>query len=67
MSDEKQLEKNHEETMKKHNKDFEEFTKKYKALYKANTDSEAALRKEYKKASNMYKENMNQYDNELKN
>jgi len=53
--------------MKKHNKDFEEFTKKYKALYKANTDSEAALRKEYKKASNMYKENMNQYDNELKN
>lgn len=67
MADEKQLEVNHEELMKKLKKDYEDADKKFKALLKTNTDAENLLRKDFKKVSSSYTENMKQYDNELKN
>ena len=67
MADEKQLEINHEELMKKLKKDYEDADKKFKALLKTNTDAENLLRKDFKKVSSSYTENMKQYDNELKN
>ena len=58
MADEKQLEINHEELMKKLKKDYEDADKKFKALLKTNTDAENLLRKDLKKVSSAYTENM---------
>lgn len=58
MADEKQLEINHEELMKKLKKDYEDADKKFKALLKTNTDAENLLRKDFKKVSSAYTENM---------
>ena len=58
MADEKQLEINHEELMKKLQKDYEDADKKFKALLKTNTDAENLLRKDFKKVSSAYTENM---------
>jgi hypothetical protein len=58
MADEKQLEINHEELMKKLKKDYDDADKKFKALLKTNTDAENLLRKDFKKVSSAYTENM---------
>ena len=58
MADEKQLKINHEELMKKLKKDYEDADKKFKALLKTNTDAENLLRKDFKKVSSAYTENM---------
>ena len=67
MADEKTLEKNHQETMADLEQKKKVAAKNYADHHSKNTKAEDALRKDYKKASNSYKENMNQYDVELKN
>jgi HPt (histidine-containing phosphotransfer) domain-containing protein len=67
MADEKTLATNHEETMKTLEANKAKADKLYKEHHQKNTNAESQLRKEYKKAANAYKENMIQYDSEMKN
>ena len=67
MADEKALNENHESTMAELIKKKEIAEKQHAEQLNKNTKDEERLRKEFKKASSAYRENMNQYDMELKN
>lgn len=67
LSDEQQLEKNHDDMMKKLEKEFSEYESRYNNLYKENRAKENDLREKYKKVHMTYKQNMLDYDTELKN
>ena len=53
--------------MKKLQKEFEDYESKYKTLYDGNNQAENDFRDKYKKIHRTYRQNMKDYDTELKN
>ena len=53
--------------MEKLQKELIDFQKRHKVIHDSNTKEEETLRKEYKRCANIYKSNMQSYDDDLKN
>jgi len=61
------LKQNHVSTVEALEKQIRTLEGDLKKMMKANSEEEAVLRKEFKKASNEYENNMKQYDFEINN
>lgn len=67
MADKESLEANHTSTVDQLEKQIRTLEGEMRKVMKANNDEEATLRKEFKKVSNEYENNMKQYDFEVNN